>query len=1375
MENTVNNQSSHNRDILEIFYQTKQRIDLEIDHKNRKVIGKTKLTFKRKDDEVINSLNLSEIENFLLRLNAENMKIKEIYFYKSNDEDISMNVNSDYGTKQDDTNFNQNEKKIKLNYQYITPEGVKYYIKNLYNNIEDIDSFRNLNRIEWENRQEGNLEILFKSNLVKQSNLPLEEIKIIIEYELEEKYIGVIFQTFYDEKVDCEYDICYTPNFYFNTCNWVPCIYTLKSQIYWKLYLIVSNEYSAYCSMPLSCVYQDASNNKRAFFYKSKEPSSAKNLGFIVTYDKIFNRVEDTSNKNILYVINESKRERLDKNMISNGLMSAVYSFYEEFFESDVNVSTNSFIVFIPYFNIINITDKYDKFLSVRDENYFNMIKFPNLYILPEKLLYNDSIPDIMEYQLKNIGKLFITNYIGGLINEFNYSDFWLICGIENWLSDHFLLKCFGQNFIKNRLNSYMKELKKYSKNGLEKRPLYTNYYSHPMELQFDPLVYLKSTVVLHLLEAQVEKAFLQKAMKNIINERMKNGYNISTESFIKIFKKNCGINLKHFMGLWVYKTGMLELSVNYNYNKRTNSIDVEIFQKPITMEYYEKKPHFKLKDVNLEALEKMGKKLAVVDFKKRPIRYFDVNVNISVYQTNGIEIMRESHQVKLENEKDSMFHNFPLSAKIRKAPIKKREQEFIQELISNTSIGKIFSNEEIEKILTQNSIMWVRADSEISLIRKINIPQQHILYEYIKLFKEGDVIGQYESLRNIYKNTPKENSQNSLIILETFIRSGSFVKLRLYALKLYVKIILKMKYEEGYMFLLDYLEDSYADILKNKTQLNRDTYFVLRKIIKYLGNYREDYFNEFFVIGRVTNSSIQNKIIDKFLAILISNDLNIINGFNDSYIMREILLGCSKLNLQEKTFFLLKKIVKLLRIEKLKRSFNEIIIISCMQAFLIVLIKNDFFSSTFNPDSYNSKLNSFNNSERGITIKQTVNEIFNEINFYINSDCENWELKVYLQYFQIYLFFYKSKNFSEFVATLYPFFFHVTESTESVRDDEDIDMEDINKEKLQSQLPKQIITPETKKNDQLYFLSENLFCKISALEYLLQHTEFTFENLNEKIDLINLIKEIIFSEYSYYRTDIRLLGEKLFNKILNKAVISSEKINQGNSMTVNSSNILQNMNKNWLNFIGKKYADEEWLYSFAREERRDNDYAVDGYTKVPHSEMSSETHSRFGAKQLTLIQKYQMRYPSDTYAIFNNNLDLEKCSWQECCELILDKLFNHPGASPFCMPLNEETLGDLYEQYHRMIKYPMDLATISDKLRAGQYSNMNEFNRDVLLVFSNCRDFNVKGSELYELANQLEDYFKILNEPIRKRNLETLYRNEMPEIKIKLQGEEIN
>jgi len=126
-----------------------------------------------------------------------------------------------------------------------------------------LDSLHNLNRIEWEARQEGNLNIFLNLDVINSST---NKIKLFIDYKLEDNSIGAIFQSFYDEKNDTEYDIvCYTPNFYFNTCNWVPCVYDLKSQIQWRKYIIVDNQYSVYSSCLLSGVYQDPVKNKKAY------------------------------------------------------------------------------------------------------------------------------------------------------------------------------------------------------------------------------------------------------------------------------------------------------------------------------------------------------------------------------------------------------------------------------------------------------------------------------------------------------------------------------------------------------------------------------------------------------------------------------------------------------------------------------------------------------------------------------------------------------------------------------------------------------------------------------------------------------------------------------------------------------------------------------------------------------------------------------------------------------------------------------------------------------------------------------------------------------------------------------------------------------
>ena len=62
---------------------------------------------------------------------------------------------------------------------------------------------------------------------------------------------------------------------------------------------------------------------------------------------------------------------------------------------------------------------------------------------------------------------------------------------------------------------------------------------------------------------------------------------------------------------------------------------------------------------------------------------------------------------------------------------------------------------------------------------------------------------------------------------------------------------------------------------------------------------------------------------------------------------------------------------------------------------------------------------------------------------------------------------------------------------------------------------------------------------------------------------------------------------------------------------------------------------------------------------------------------------------------------------------------------------------------YRKIIKNPMDLGTIRDKLKASQYENAKEFENDVRLVFNNCYKFNTVNDEVYTAGKKLEELFE--------------------------------
>lgn len=1025
-----------------------------------------------------------------------------------------------------------------------------------------------------------------------------------------------------------------------------------------------------------------------------------------------FIKFNDCHNSSIAYVANESQKEKVEKSLSETGIIASIYSYYEELLEIDLPLSLNSvcYIIVVPYLNFMNNLSCLD--LELKKEFYFSIIKFPNLYIIPDKLIINEKVPEILNYQLRSLSKIFISNFIGGIVHEEDYSDFWLICGIENWLAYNFMKKCYGNTYSKGAFLESMAEYKKIVKNGKEVRPLYPNNYTHPVELQTDSNLYLKSFLVMLLLESLIEKVFVQKAIKNIINERSKVNYTISTESFIKILKKNCGIPLKKFTNLWIFKTGMLNLKMFYSYKEDTNSIDVELLQTPENYDYAVSYPHFNIDGLDIDNLAKINKLPPVLNFTSKANRFYDVNLNVTIYQTNGFEVLKENQVIILDNDKDNVIRNIPLITKLRKCPIKKREQEFIQELISNTNVTKIYSNEEIEKILTRHSVLWIRIDSEITSLRKIqDISKEDILLEYIKLFKDPDIGGQFESLKNIYYRS--ESHSNSLIILETFIKTNQhvFYKLRIYALKIYVKIINELQQEKGYLFLLELLEELNTELIKSKTNLNREVYLLLKYVIRYLGDYKEDSVNEFNVIGKVKISTIQSKIIEKFMIILLSNEFNTINGLNDSYINREILVGCSKLQLQEKTIYILRKILQMLRIEKLKRSVNDIIVIACIQSYINVLIKNNFFHSSFQEDTY---------------LQNLINGINEEIDYFINCDYETQELGVYCAYFILFMILSKSTSSASFTAMvmnlLKPIF-----KAEHVAIGESEDLAEF------------VLGVDDLRN------------KVAALALLLNNYVDIFIAANDTSALFNMIKQILKSEFLFHRIELRQSYIQLLSQ-LSKLELKEEL----RQFKPNKPHLSDETASRLFKFASIQYADEVWLAEYINSEKDNkND------NKSENSSNNAAGQEQKGESLNRLIQKYQTKY-NDPFLLNNFNLGLEKYSMRDCILLITNKMLEHPQAENFNYPLNEETLCELYEGYFKIIKTPMDLDTISKKIEAKSYNNFKSYLADIRLVFTNCREYNERKSYLHQAANQMEDFFNILIYPIRNKDFSVELQSEL-------------
>jgi len=86
----------------------------------------------------------------------------------------------------------------------------------------------------------------------------------------------------------------------------------------------------------------------------------------------------------------------------------------------------------------------------------------------------------------------------------------------------------------------------------------------------------------------------------------------------------------------------------------------------------------------------------------------------------------------------------------------------------------------------------------------------------------------------------------------------------------------------------------------------------------------------------------------------------------------------------------------------------------------------------------------------------------------------------------------------------------------------------------------------------------------------------------------------------------------------------------------------------------------------------------------------------------------------------------------------ILNACRNHQSAWPFLNPVDRKSVPDYYEH----IKFPMDMKTMNERLKANYYCNKRLFIADMKRMFTNCRAYNAPETEYYNCANILERFF---------------------------------
>lgn len=104
---------------------------------------------------------------------------------------------------------------------------------------------------------------------------------------------------------------------------------------------------------------------------------------------------------------------------------------------------------------------------------------------------------------------------------------------------------------------------------------------------------------------------------------------------------------------------------------------------------------------------------------------------------------------------------------------------------------------------------------------------------------------------------------------------------------------------------------------------------------------------------------------------------------------------------------------------------------------------------------------------------------------------------------------------------------------------------------------------------------------------------------------------------------------------------------------------------------------------------------------------------------------------PSGTHRLAKSSASTG-ADWKESAKKVLYRTINFvPQATWFAEPVSEADVPD----YRQVIKHPMDLGTVSQKLRADRYSSPQELLADVSLIWANARQYNGPDHEVTKMA----------------------------------------
>uniref|UniRef100_A0A7E4VJ80 Transcription initiation factor TFIID subunit 2 n=1 Tax=Panagrellus redivivus TaxID=6233 RepID=A0A7E4VJ80_PANRE len=484
---------------------------------------------------------------------------------------------------------------------------------------------------------------------------------------------------------------CYTfkNSFGSNSSDWIPCFDDITQHSLFELNIRVPDTTVAQASGEHNETV-DNNDGTTTYFFKVNTPTPIANIGFTIG---CFDHYTHSEIVDVMFLCPPPYLNIMKHTVAQIG---RVFEFFEELLSSRFP---------FPCFHMVFVYKLPDDYVS-----------YTGLALLPVDILYNKKVIDVVLQTRKHIVHGIASQFFGCFVQPMRYHDLWLTNALARFMTMLYVERAFGYCEYTYEVHQLMKDVCEYE-NRFGKiclRPRSTadiaDCYGNPMSpvltspRHFEMAI-RKGILIVRMVHNRLGKEPFMKVLHRLINIATHNGgpdkarfnwylMTVSAESFFASVTSVTGREMPTLIEQWIHGGGHAHFDVRYMFNKRRNVIELEVEQKP-----------------------KLGRLL------------YTGPLTISVQETDGAY----THTIQIDKE---LHHDdLPCHSKTRN---KKKKKVML-------SIG-----EEVEidfgHFDAEATILWIRIDPEMCLIRELQIQQALIHYEYLLQY-ERDLCAQLNAI----------------------------------------------------------------------------------------------------------------------------------------------------------------------------------------------------------------------------------------------------------------------------------------------------------------------------------------------------------------------------------------------------------------------------------------------------------------------------------------------------------------------------------------------------------------------------------------------------------------------------------------------------